>query len=542
MKCTKSGALLKLGYCMTYEEGSGFDVGVCANVEVHRVGLNVTTDNYISLPNNISDLNDYMCGPMNRQGPMCSQCADDFGLAVFSVGHTCTNCTGTWYGVPLYLFTEFVPITIFFFIVMFFHINLTSAPMVAFVLFSQIAVSTFSTIISNRLVFSSTMIYNFLNILISFYGIWNLDFFRFIIPPFCVSPQIKPVHINFLYFISAIYPLFLIAMSWMVIHLHSRNFKPVVWLWNKLKQNLCYCRCFNSNRDSAKTMIDVFATFFLLSYAKFVFASLRNLYYGVSWNLKNLSLLHKTFHVYSDPNVKYFEKEHLPFAIISILIFLLAVLPVPLLLALYPIRSVRTLLLNKCPIGSRTVTAINIFVQKFYSCYRDKTEGGRDMRSLVSMYFSLRLLASLFTINQIPGKISFSILVFIYTSCSTLIALAQPYKRRYMTIVDTLILADLAMASLILSQLGGELSNPSLQFLYVSGGILTSLPMLGMIGIILYKIFKKITKLPCCKTVLRSQWQDGHNMEDCGQDLAFLESREDPQFQECTVSTSDSKE
>ena len=114
------------------------------------------------------------------------------------------------------------------------------------------------------------MIYNFLSILISFYGIWNLDFFRFIIPPFCVSPQIKPVHINFLYFISAIYPLFLIAISWMVIHLHSRNFKPVVWLWNKLKQNFCFCRCFNTNQDSANTMIDVFATFILLSYAKFV--------------------------------------------------------------------------------------------------------------------------------------------------------------------------------------------------------------------------------------------------------------------------------
>ena len=29
------------------------------------------------------------------------------------------------------------------------------------------------------------------------------------------------------------------------------------------------------------------------------------------------------------------------------------------------------------------MSAINIFVQKFYSCYRDSTEGGRDMRSLV---------------------------------------------------------------------------------------------------------------------------------------------------------------
>jgi hypothetical protein len=139
---------------MTYEEESGFHVGVCTNVEVDS--LNITRDNYIRLPNNISDLNDYMCGPMNRQGPMCSQCDDGFGLAVFSIGLACTKCTGVWHGIPLYLFIEFVPITIFYFIVILFHINLTSAPMVAFVFYSQITVLTFSTlVISNRLVFTS---------------------------------------------------------------------------------------------------------------------------------------------------------------------------------------------------------------------------------------------------------------------------------------------------------------------------------------------------------------------------------------------------
>ena len=507
VKCTEEGALLKPGYCMTYEEGSGLHVGVCNNVKTDS--LEITTDNYIILPNNVSALNDYMCGPMNRQGPMCSQCNDGFGLAVFSIGHPCTNCTGVWYAVPLYLFIEFVPITVFYFLVMFFHIRLTSAPMVAFVFYSQVVVSAFSSMVSNRLIFNSTIIYNFLNILVSFYGIWNLDFFRFIIPPFCVSPQIKPVHIYFLYFISAIYPLFLITMSWMAIHLYSRNFKPVVWLWNKRKHIFCNCRCLNIDQDAMKTMTDVFATFFLLSYAKLAFACLRTLNYGVSLNLKNISL-QETFHVYSDPSMKFFGKEHLPFSVTSVLIFLLAVLPLPLILVLYPITSIRTLLF-KCPIGSRTVAAINIFVQKFYSCYRDKTEGGRDMRSLVSIYFFLRLLVSLVTINQIPPKVSFSILVFIYTACSILIALAQPYKTKYMTIIDTLILVDLAIVSLILSQLSGEISKPSTLFFYIIGSVLTSLPLLGLTGMVVYKMSRKIAKLPCSKTLLHSYHQHGNN-------------------------------
>ena len=527
VKCTEREILLKLGYCMTYEEQNGFYVGLCDDIKVD--GLKITKDNYVRLPRNVSDLNDYMCGPMNRKGRMCSQCVDGFGLAVFSITHTCTNCTGVWYGVPLYLFIELVPITIFYFVVMLFHINVTSAPMVAFVLYSQVAVSTFYSI-SNKLIFNTTITYRFLNTLVSFYGIWNLDFFRYIIPPFCVSPFLKPIHINFLYFISAFYPLCLIAMSWICIHLYSRNFKPIVWLRDRLKQNVL--NRFNINWDTTGTIIEGFATFFLLSYAKLVFTCLRTFSYAISWNLDNLSL-QQTLYTKPDTSMKFFGNEHLPFAIISVFIFLLAVLPIPLLLALCPIRSVRTLLF-KCPIGGRTMAAINIFVEKFYSCYRDSTDGGRDMRSLVCIYFFLRVLLFLVTVNQIPANVAFSIPAFIYLACSTLIALAQPYKKPYMNNTDVLILANLSVLSLILSQLSGELSDTFTQFFYVSGSIVASLPLLGLIGILIYKIIRKITKIPYCKRLLHSHGQEGNN-ETKAFDEIILGSRDDSELKECTV-------
>ena len=531
VRCTEKEALLKLGYCMTYEEKSGFYINVC---ESTISSLNIVKDNYIRLPSNISDLNDYMCGPMNRQGPMCGQCDDGFGLAVLSIGNPCTNCTGIWYGVPLYLIIEFVPITIFYFIIILFHVNVTSAPMVAFIFFSQIAVSVFTTSISNRLIFSTSVTYHFVNILILFYGVWNLDFFRFIIPPFCVSPLLKPIHITFIYFVSAIYPLCLIVMTWMCIHLHSRNFKPLVWLWNKLIQKLC--KCFSTNWSATNKVIDAFATFFLLSYAKFALTSLRTLhYYGITYHVNMNRSLYQTFYVKPDPTMKYFGKEHLPFAITSIFIFLFIVLPIPLFLALYPIEFFRAILF-KCPIGSRTVAAINIFVQKFYNCYRDKTDGGRDMRSLVSIYFFIRVLISLVTVNQIPPQVSFSITLFIYLACSILIALAQPYKKPYMNIADTLILANLALLSLVLSQLSGELATASTQFFYVSGSILTSLPLLGLIGAIIHKIIGKIAKLPCCKRLLRLYQQSERNDMELDYDQLIAASREGPELQECTMS------
>jgi hypothetical protein len=216
--------------------------------------------------------------------------------------------------------------------------------------------------------------------------------------------------------------------------------------------------------------------------------------------------------------MKYFGIEHLPFAIISLFIFLSAVLPIPILLALYPFRRIR-LIFFKCPIcSSRAITGINIFVERFYSCYRDGTgdEGGRDMRFLVSIYFFPRLLIHSLTIDQIPSNVGFSMLVFLYMACSTLIALAQPYKKKYMNIADALILLNLALLSLILSQLSGyqPSTSTSIVFFYTIGSIIASLPLLTLTGVLIYKIIRKIAKLPCCIKLLQSNQCSRHNEDE----------------------------
>lgn len=158
----------------------------------------------------------------------------------------------------------------------------------------------------------------------------------------------------------------------------------VVWLWNK-------CRWFHrptSHWDAKNTIVDVFATFILLSYAKLLFTCVRTLTVGMTYNLNNSSL-ETGLHVRSDPSMGYFSTEHMPFALASIFILLFAILPLTLLLTLYPIRAFRRVLFA-C-IKNQTAT-LNMFVEKFYSCCRDGLDGGRDMRSFVSVYFFLRLI------------------------------------------------------------------------------------------------------------------------------------------------------
>ena len=112
VRCVESEAFLKFGYCMTYQEGEGTFLGFCISFLAY--GRNVTDRVYISLPDNITKLNEYMCGPMNRRGIACSECIDGFAPSMTSLGFQCSNCTAGLYGVPMFLFLEIVPLTIYF--------------------------------------------------------------------------------------------------------------------------------------------------------------------------------------------------------------------------------------------------------------------------------------------------------------------------------------------------------------------------------------------------------------------------------------------
>ena len=131
---------LKLGNCMTYnsssdeQESDAILFGACpyfyySNIVHHR---------YIALPRNVSDLNDVFCAPLNRGGLLCRDCIDGFGPSVVSIGYACANCTENNYGWMLYILSEFVPATVFYFAVLTFRIRITSAPMNCFVMYSQI--------------------------------------------------------------------------------------------------------------------------------------------------------------------------------------------------------------------------------------------------------------------------------------------------------------------------------------------------------------------------------------------------------------------
>ena len=439
LKCTNQGVLLRSGHCATFEEGKGIFIARCPYFLLN--GHNVTEMGYIRLPDNISELNDYMCGPMNRKGLLCKDCIDGFGPSVTSLGYKCSNCTDAWYGIPLYLAVELIPITLFYLIILIFKVHLTSAPMTLIILYCHILL--YMLLFEGREPMERLLSLNsnspLLVGMISLLEIWNLDFIRYIAPPFCVNSRLLPSHIEILDYITNFYPLFLILVTIICVDLHGRNFRPLVWIWRPLHN--CFVR-FRRKWDIRNDIIDVFASFFLLFYIKLLYLGAA-LYkcYTMKSTLKNSKHVCTTIDgCFSRPKYAYIV---IPF------ILAFNILPV-LLLVLYPFKLFRRCL-SKCKLDRLFVIT---FIEKFHGCYRDGLDGGKDMRSFCGLYFLLIILMTQAHTHFLK-KLHISVWLsyaFIFLIFSLLIALIQPYKNIYINVLDSLLLAHLTVVCLLLSR------------------------------------------------------------------------------------------
>jgi len=172
---------LQLGYCMTYnssyegQESNAVSFGACPFA--YDSSLNHA---YITLPHNTSELNNIFCAPLNRDGLLCRDCIDGFGPSVIGVGYASANCTGNSYGWMVYILSEFVPATVFYFAVLTLRIRITSTPMSCFVLFSQLLMLGLNCYPGLRgalmaeLDATSLVVFK---LVLTGYGFWNLDYF-----------------------------------------------------------------------------------------------------------------------------------------------------------------------------------------------------------------------------------------------------------------------------------------------------------------------------------------------------------------------------
>ena len=194
-----------------------------------------------------------------------------------------------------------------------------------------------------------------------------------------------------------------------------------------------------------------------------------------------------------DPRVSCGSSNYLLFAIPACLLLMITFLPV-LLLILYPFKPFRVCL-AKCRLD---LIGISIFVEKFHCCYRDGTDGGRDMRSFSGLYFLLRYLVCLTLVSDIPQLTTFFSLTpsFLFVVSAVLIALVKPYKKTYMNVLNTVLL--LLLASVI------QLSSQSDTLVeYIEVLVISSIPGLIHWIYVTFKIIFKLWKAVCFRKCVR---------------------------------------
>ena len=502
VKC-RSGSdfpLLELGFCMTYNsENESTEYGPCPYIADYNTTISFGYVFYIQLPNNVSLLNEFMCGPLNREGSLCGKCKDGYGMALYSYTLECSKCWGHGYGWVLYYFLELFPITLMYLLVVIFHVRATSSPLSALVFMSQMIVYTIRLNAPLHMYIEKEVTgfaYVALKLLLVLCGIWSLDFFRSVIPPFCVSSNIKTVHALALEYLVAFYPIFLILLTYVCIKLHDNNFRPVVWLWKPFHRCFVY---FRRKWDSKASIINAFTTFLLLSFSKILFVSFTLLFtFQVHYNYGDIQ---SKCVLYYDSTVECHALEYSIFAGIAGCVLAIFIVFPTLLLILYPTR-----LFRKCVSCCRFQRwhALHTFVESFQGQYKDGTNGTRDFRMVSALFLIIRMLAMAMFIMSISHFDNHTLRVPAGPECALFIvassfyAVMRPYKLNIRNNVDYLILTLLEIVSFELYSEGHHATKPFSEYVFATV-LLLLIPHMVLIFYICYVLAKKSGITQCLK-------------------------------------------
>ena len=403
--------------CVTYDKGTQSTfAGLCFyNCENHHSQNLVTT----LLPKRAEMLsNSSICNHFNRAGLLCGDCKEGHSPLVLSYNLSCVKCPDGHKNWWKFILAGFVPLTVFYFFAVLFNINVTSSRLHGVVWFSQaLSIPVFVRMVMSVLTQGYPRLMKTVKILTIFYSYWNLEVLRSVLPDICLN--ITTLQALALEYLIALYPFVLILISYFIIQLYDKKCSLVVILWKPFHKVLSI---FRNTWDIRTSVIDSFATFILLSYMKILSVTTDLL---APTQIYKLGSNRSTFGLYYSPSVEYFGNDHLPYAILAIIILTCFVL-VPILISfLYPFRCFQNFL-SLFPFNWHFLHA---FVDSFQGCYKDGTEPGTlDCRWFSALTLFIRPLLLVAHIT------SLSTMTFVYSPIIVVLSLIvliniQPFKK-----------------------------------------------------------------------------------------------------------------
>ena len=376
---------------------------------------------YYDLPMDIHKLNATACREWNREGTLCGQCKKGFYPHAYSYSLICVSedkCRGRYGDWWKYIFAAYGPLTIFYILVLLLRINVVSSYMLAYVIFYQTLSSPFILRSGFSLTKDIRTANVALKILATINSIWTLDFFKSF---YSICLKVDPLTVVVLEYCIALYPFLLGFITHRLIKLYDRKIPVLVAVWKPFKFLLSFL---HKNIDSKTTIVDVYTTFFFLSYSKII---------EISFTLLLPSRLHYTttknykLVLFFDGTKDYFQAKHLPYASIAILMTVSFNI-VPFTIFLFYHTKCFQKILSCFPCN---FLPLKVTMDLLQCCYKDGVEEGtKDYRWFLSTflaYWIILLTGYAYTLDAT---------FFIYTAIVCVIFLGilgylQPYKKQY---------------------------------------------------------------------------------------------------------------
>ena len=312
VKCSEASQTVTVLVCYGITFSEYFNTTVLGSLLLKCIP-DVHVESYNKVPANVSEVNSAICGPFHREGQMCGRCQSGYAPPVYSYSLECSKCDSYEAANSLkYAAIAFLPVTLFYILVLVFKFRANSPLICEFILFCQLIGSSFQLRFDGVDLFEhkSKNSKQLTLIGLSIYGIWNLDFGRLLYKPFCLHPSLSTHQVIALDYLIAVYPLLLILLTYFLVKLHD-NYRLAVTICRPF---LWCTRHIQKEWNIKASLIDVFATFLLLSNMKLL---------NVSADLISLSLQNsKDEHVnisyiYLNGSMEYLGREHLPYFVLG---------------------------------------------------------------------------------------------------------------------------------------------------------------------------------------------------------------------------------
>ena len=471
-------------YCM-YSDNISYNVGSCLYGCFTANYSNNNTNLYTNLytPYSTNESLNNVCIRSNRRGPLCGQCIDsNHAIPAYSFSLKCKECSFKWTNILKYIAVAYGPLTLFYIMIVVCSVSIHSAPLHGYIFVAQMI----ATSVSLRLLQTMNEIHDgpqVQNASIAFaatvYGVWNLDFFRFVYTPHCLHPSLSTLTIMSLDYLIAVYPFVIMLLTYVLVLLHSRGYRVIILMWKPFK---CFFARFRENLDIRTSLVDAFGTFFSLSYVKFLSTTVDLM---ATTRVHDVQGRRHSFRMYYDGELEFMKGTHLIYASISLTCFtIFNILPLILLL-LYPRRSFQ----KRIPLSVRRV--LHPFMDILLGIYRDGTDGGRDCRFFVVVYPIARII-TYFIFMVVLNAFVFLFITVIMTATAVLVAIIKPYKSKTYNTVDMILLVILALvyASLTSYFFAYSVAKQDLSFSRVMMALTVSLPFIYAFSLAVYRVWK----------------------------------------------------